>query len=239
MKYIFAFLALIILLPACKNLEEQVLYDSKGTFAFEWKEEVNEFECCRVWPSTFSFLDFKGPIDKFWVSNDKLSLSKTGDTLRVDLRDCGSQYDCWGTEFDEVYDFSGKEVLKVTARMEGNMIPTLGISLIDENGYDTNLDRPSRRIMKYPGYIDYYFNYTGKWQQIWPNKENVDPRNIREIVFFVNPGRLNWTGTIFIDKIEAIVVEDMPTEEELKRRRIEYLNLMRQQPTPVHPLEKN
>lgn len=50
---------------------------------------------------------------------------------------------------------------------------------------------------------------------------------------------MNWTGTIFIDKIEAIDIEDMPSEDELKRRRTEYRNLMRQQATPGLPLEKN
>lgn len=186
MKYIFIFLALIILLPACKNLEEQVVDDTLYTHRAEWNGDEIVIPC--FWPSpapNFSSLDFKGPNNKFWVSNDKLSLSKTGDTLRIDIKDCGNHYECWGKEFVEANDLSYKQVLKVTARMEGNMSPSLGISLKAENGYDTNLDRPSQRIMKYPGYIDYYFNYTGRWKQIWPSKENVDPRHIREILFLL------------------------------------------------------
>jgi hypothetical protein len=66
---------------------------------------------------------------------------------------------------------------------------------------------------------EYYFNYTNKWKQSWPDKKDVNPKAIAEILFFVNPGQANWTGTLYIDDIDIITAAEMPSEEEIKRRR--------------------
>lgn len=218
-------LVLALLSAGCKNFVEQALDDSNQIAL----EEPPEIGIPILKKNSGILFDFKSPINMFWVANDKLALQKSGDTLRVDLRDCGQKYECWGTEMSDLYDFTDAQVLKVTARMEGNMVPTLGISLKDMDGYDTNLDRPSQRIMKSPDYMEYYFDFTGKWKQIWPDKQTVDFKQIREILFFVNPGGMNWSGTIYIDEIQAIKAEDMPSPEELKKRRRELREKMRLQ----------
>lgn len=200
----------------CKNFEPLVLDDS-NQLALEEPAEVG------IPAETYQdgmLFNFAGPINMWWKANDKLSIEKVGDTLRVDLKDCGQKYECWGTELSELLDFTNAPVLKVTARVENSrMIPMVGISLKDMDGNDTNLDRPSQRIQKSDNYQEYYFNFTGKWKQIWPMKADVNPASIAEILFFVNPGQMNWTGTIYIDDIQVITLDQMPDEEELKRRR--------------------
>jgi len=203
---------------SCKNMQEQTLDDS-SQIALEEPPEIG------IPANTYHngmLFDFKGPINKFWVANDKLSIAKVGDTLKVDLRECGQKYECWGTELNDLLDFSKSPVLKVTARSVGKgMTPTLGISLKDMDGYDTNLDRPSQRVRKSNDYVDYYFDFTGKWKQIWPDKKVVNSSAISEILFFVNPGAMNWTGTIYIDDIQVITLDEMPSKEELRQRRLD------------------
>lgn len=213
----FIFPVIFFTVFGCKNFQEQALDDNSQIALPESAEmgvPAREFNKGMIF-------DFVGPINKWWVANDKVAIAKVGDTLRVDLKNCGQKYECWGTELDELIDFSKTPVLRVKARMIGGQVPQIGISLKDLDGYDTNMDRPSQRIQKSPEYQEYYFNFSGKWKQTWPDKKEVNSTSINELLFFVNPGQMNWTGTLFIDDIEAITLEEMPSEEELKRRRRE------------------
>lgn len=214
-NYKFLFLPLLVFAAfGCKNFQTQELTDEHQIALEEPAEKgipANEYKGGMLF-------SFKDPINKWWVANSKLSIAKVGDSLKIQLKDCGLKYECWGTELDELLDFSNADVLKVTARAEGGMTPTLGISLKDMDGYDTSLDRPSNRIEKSDDYIEYYFNYKNKWTH-WEGKKPVDPAAIIEILFFVNPGQMNWTGTIYIDDIEVITADEMPSEEELKKAR--------------------
>lgn len=214
-NYKFLFLPLLVFAAfGCKNFQTQELTDDHQIALEEPAEKgipANEYKGGMLF-------SFKDPINKWWVANSKLSIAKVGDSLKIQMKDCGLKYECWGTELDELLDFTNADVLKVTARAEGGMTPTLGISLKDMDGYDTSLDRPSNRIEKGDEYVEYYFNYKNKWTH-WEGKKPVDPAGIIEILFFVNPGQMNWTGTIYIDDIEVITADEMPTEDELKQAR--------------------
>lgn len=214
-KYKSAFFACSFLfLLGCKNFQTQVLTDDHQIALEEPAERgvpANQYKGGMLFT-------FKEPINKWWVANNKLSISKVGDSLKVQLKDCGLKYECWGTELDELLDFTNSPVLKVTARSEGATVPTLGISLKDMDGFDTSLDRPSHKIEKGDEYVEYYFNYNRKWTH-WEGRKPVDPAAIIEILFFVNPGQMNWTGTIYIDDIQVITLDEMPSEEEIKQMR--------------------
>lgn len=206
----------LFIFSGCKQFQEQH-FDDRYQIALEEPEEVgvpaNEY-------NKGMLFDFKAPLYKWWVANSKLAIEKVGDTMKVSLRDCGRLYECWGTELDAILDFSKSPVLKVSMRMESmRLAPAVGISLKDMDGYDTNLDRPTQRVRKSDNFVDYYYNFKGKWKQIWPDRRDVNPATISEILFFVNPGQMNWTGTLYIDDIEVITLDEMPSEEELKRRR--------------------
>ncbi len=212
-KSIF-FACSLLLLFGCKHFQTQMLTDEHQIALEEPAEKgvpANQYKGGMLF-------NFKEPINKWWVANTKLAMSKVGDTLKVQLKDCGLKYECWGTELDELLDFTNSPVLKVTARSEGATVPTLGISLKDMDGFDTSLDRPSQKIEKSDEYIEYYFNYNKKWTH-WEGKKPVDPAGIIEILFFVNPGQMNWTGTIYIDDIQVITLDEMPSEDEIKQMR--------------------
>ncbi len=208
------FACLLFLAFGCKHFQTQELTDDHQIALEEPAEKgipANQYKKGMLF-------SFKEPINKWWVANNKLSIAKVGDSLRVQLKDCGLKYECWGTELDELLDFTDSPVLKVTARSEGATVPTLGISLKDMDGFDTSLDRPSQRIERSDEYVEYYFNYNRKWTH-WEGKKPVDPAAIIEILFFVNPGQMNWTGTIYIDDIQVITLDEMPSADEIKEMR--------------------
>ncbi len=156
--------------------------------------------------------DFSGEIWSWWVGNDQLALSKKGDTLKVVAKNVGPKYTPFGKEFNLV-DMKDAPVLKVRMRAEGASAPLIGISLKDVNAFDTNSDRPSAKVKVSSEYQDYYFNYHEKWRQSYPNLQKVDETMIREIMFFINPGGAEWTGTLYVDGIVAIKESDMPQVE--------------------------
>lgn len=156
--------------------------------------------------------DFSGEIYSWWVGNDQLTLSRKADTLKVVAKSVGPKYTPFGKEF-ALLDMKEAGVLKVRMRAEGSNPPLVGISLKDVNAYDTNADRPKAKIKISSEYSDYYFNYTDKWKQGWPVSAKVDETMIREIMFFINPGGAEWTGTLYVDGITIIRESDMPKVE--------------------------
>jgi hypothetical protein len=202
-----AVLTSIVLLYSCKNFETMTLDDS-DKLALTTDKEVG----IPILAYNKGMIDnFKEDINYWWVANDKVGIVKKGDTLRVKLTNVGMKYECWGREF-EMCDFTEAPVLKVRARFEGKSSPTLSPHLKDVNGYDANFAPPSARIKK-GDYQDYYFNFTGKWKQSWPDDKVVDFTAIREILFFVNPGAADWTGTLYIDDIQAVKISDIPAKK--------------------------
>jgi hypothetical protein len=156
--------------------------------------------------------DFSGEIYSWWVGNDQLAISRKGDTLKVIAKNVGPKYTPFGKEFN-LLDMKDAPVLKVRMRAEGANAPLVGISLKDVNAYDTNADRPKAKVKVSKEYTDYYFNYNEKWKQSYPNIQKVDETMIREIMFFINPGGAEWTGTLYVDGIVAMKESDMPKVE--------------------------
>ena len=198
-------LAMLLALGACKSFETQVLDDSDKTAVDEGKQEGIDPK------GNYYIEDFRGGKGLYWWGGAKVTPTTVGDTQVTILKDAGNKYECWGVEYPAI-NMANAPVIKLSARFEGATVPTLGVSLKDVNGYDTNLQRPSVRLKK-GGYSDYYLNYTGKWKQGWPDSKNVDPTTIKEILFFVNPGAANWTGKIYIDYIKVVTVDSIPAKK--------------------------
>jgi hypothetical protein len=156
--------------------------------------------------------DFSAEIWSWWIGNDQLALSKKGDTLKIVAKNVGPKYTPFGREMS-LLDMSKAPILKVRMRAEGATAPLVGISLKDVNTFDTNSDRPKAKVKPNVGYEDYYFDYTDRWKQSWPNLQKVDETMIRELMVFINPGGAEWTGTLYIDEIKAVSPEEMPKKQ--------------------------
>lgn len=198
---------LLAFFSGCKNFEPMAIDDS----AYLALDELPDRGVPALKYNKGYIDDFSGDINMWWVANDKVALERVGDTLKVTLKQAGSKFECWGREFS-LCDFTESPVVKVRARYEGATIPTIRLSLKDMNAYDANFNPPSLRLKK-GDFQDYYFNFSGKWKQSYPDDKIVDQTTIKEVLFFVNPGTANWTGTIYIDEIKVVKVEDIPAKK--------------------------
>lgn len=197
-------------LTGCVTAENQVLDDS-AQLAVEEPPEIGK----PVLTSNKGVIeDFKGEIYSWWVANDKIAIAKVQDTLRVNIKNAGSKYECWGRQFG-ILDMREAPVLKIRMRYEGQLTPTISVHMKDNNGYDANANAPTARLKK-GGYRDYYFNFKDRWKQSWPDDRPVDPTMIAELLFFVNPGAADWTGVLYIDDVVAVRPEDIPSKEPKK-----------------------
>jgi hypothetical protein len=151
--------------------------------------------------------DFKNEIYNWWAGSDKIKLMKEGETLKVELKDVGPGFENWGRDFKAI-NFRKIPIVKIRMKASGEKPALLRIDLKDADGSVTNA-KPS--IVKFEtgtDFVDYYFDFTGKFEQSYPNVKTVNPSEITELVFFVNPGGELYTGTIFIDEILAISMDD-------------------------------
>lgn len=53
-------------------------------------------------------------------------------------------------------------------------------------------------------YVDYYYDFTNRFEQSYPKPVKVDAQRINKAVLYVNPGYNRFTGEIYIDKIEVL-----------------------------------
>jgi hypothetical protein len=153
--------------------------------------------------------DFSGEIYSWWVGNDKLQLTRQGDTLKIVAKEVGSQWTPFGKEM-ALLDFTECPVVKVRCRAEGDKSPTISVHLKDVNALDANADAPKARIHLGKDFKDYYFSFNNKWKQTWPDIQKVDETMIREIMVFINGGMVDWTGTLYVDEIKVVPMSEVP-----------------------------
>ncbi len=207
-RNIYLFTALLFL-NSCVSFEPQVLTDDNQLAVPEEKEKG-------IPSLSFNkgvIEDVKGDIYSWWNA-DQITLSKTGDTLMVTLKDIGASYTPFGKQITPV-DFTDSEAIKIRMRASGETAPFIRIDMKDVSGMVANASAPMVRLAKNGPYEDYYFSFKDKWKQAYPDAQKVDPTLISEMMFFVNPGMKGFTGTIYIDEIKAISEKDIPKKESL------------------------
>lgn len=156
--------------------------------------------------------DFTTEIYSWWTGSEgKYVLSRTdNEDLLVKITDAGNKsvsngFQCFGRQFDAV-DFSKNPVLKLKMKATGGT-PAVRIDLKDANGMVTNAASIVNTVSS-GDYKEYYYDFSGKWNQSWPDKQTVDPVEIVELLIFVNPGGPSFTGTLNIDDVAAVTVAE-------------------------------
>jgi hypothetical protein len=122
--------------------------------------------------------------------------------LVITCKNVGKSFDTFGKQFEPV-DFSVNPALKVRMKYEGETAPKVRIDLKDYDGKVANA-KPIMKTLSAGDFKDYYYNYTGRFNQTWPDADEVDAVEIVEMLIFINPGGTNFSGTLYLDKIEAI-----------------------------------
>jgi hypothetical protein len=153
--------------------------------------------------------DFSQEIYPWWSGNqDKIKLSREEEVLKAELIAAGPAYETFGRAFTSPIDFTKTPVVKIRAKIQGEKSATLRIDLKDTDGYGTNAKPVSVKMEPGTDFADYYFDFTDKYEQSWPNAQKVTPTSIAEILFFINPGGSAYTGILYIDEIKVISLQD-------------------------------
>lgn len=166
-------------------VEVAVSQESKGILIDDFSDEMKIFNWWDGNPENF---------ERKWDQENEV--------LVVKLKNVGKDYDTFGKQFDPI-DFTETPALKVRMKYEGETAPKVRIDVKDYDGKVAN-GNPIVKTLKSGDYQDYYYNFTGKFVQSWPDKDEVDAVEIVELLVFVNPGGPDYSGTLYLDSIEAI-----------------------------------
>lgn len=151
--------------------------------------------------------DFSGSLSDWWTTDKFFKVSKTEQgSMKIEIKGAGPGYECIGRGFKAI-NFGKAYKLKAKIRVEGsNEAPEVRIDIKDMDGYTCNAKPATNRILPNPeaGLKEYTFSYRNRFLQTYPDMHEVDSERITEMVIFINPGKAPFTGTIYIDDIEAV-----------------------------------
>lgn len=144
-----------------------------------------------------------------WISdNGKLKVTSANSTaLQITSEGAGADWEYISKSFEAV-NLIEKPVIRVRIKAEGSSAPNFRISLTDNFGNTTNARPAEEKIELKNEYMDYYFDFTGRFQQRFPKVTYVNPGAIQKLNAYVNGGMEAFNGTIYIDEMEVLSVND-------------------------------
>jgi hypothetical protein len=146
-----------------------------------------------------------------WWADKKIIMVKKNDDMAIIGYDLGPKYEVFGKTFKPM-NFTNSGVIRIRAKAESSTMPVLSISLTDKEGHGANFKPQTEKITNGKDYKDYYFNFKGKYKQVWPKTGNVNPAEIISVVLFINAGKTPFTGTLLLNEVEVM------TEAQAKKR---------------------
>lgn len=153
-------------------------------------------------------------IFNWWDSNPEnweRKWDKENEVLVVKCKNVGKDYDTFGKQFDPI-DFTKTPVLKIKMKYEGEKAPKVRVDVKDYDGNVTNAKPVVKTLKSGENFTTYYYNLTDRFVQSWPDNDEVDPVEIVEVLFFINPGGPDYNGTIYLKSIEAVPASELPKE---------------------------
>jgi hypothetical protein len=151
--------------------------------------------------------NLNGNISSWWSGNGKIQLSKKDGALQAECKDVGPDYDVFGRSFTSI-DFSKTPVVKIRMKAVGGKPAILRVDVKDSEGHTTNSNPVSVAFESGTDFVDYYFNFEGRFKQARPTNKAVDLTKIEEMLLFVNPGGESYFGILLIDDIRALTREE-------------------------------
>lgn len=157
--------------------------------------------------------DFSKGIDPWWSgSESKIKISKEGENLKVALNEAGPAYETFGRGFKKI-DFTKTPIIKLRLMAKCEKPASLRVDIKDAQGFSTNAKPIAMKLEPGTDFVELYYDFTGKFEQAWPNVQKVTPEDIVEILLFVNPGGTAFRGILYIDEIKAISLEDFKNKK--------------------------
>ena len=176
-------------------IEEIIAFDGK-------RKETNLFN--------YALFDFSEGTSSWWSANSIVITNEeinSKDVMKLVLDEVGPGWEGFGSPLERTIDFSITPILKI--RLKADKPGKLRIDLIDDKNLSTNaipllIDFPATEE-----YVDLFYNYSAKFNQSWPVKQEVDSTKIKSIKFHVNPPENPaFKGTILIDDIYLLSIEE-------------------------------
>ena len=163
------------------------------------------------WPKgkeSYAIADFKSDIANWKADDDKILISPNENgSLNVSFKGIGPDWESFSQTISSV-NFIDKPVLKIRLKAEGNSAPYLRLILTDNFGNTTNGRPAEEKIEVKNGFADYYFDFTGRFQQRFPTMENVNPGSIQKATFYLNGGLEAYTGSLVIESMQTLTVQE-------------------------------
>ena len=139
--------------------------------------------------------------------NSSLALTPGEGTVTLRGSSTPPNFDNAGLYFP-LADFSDTPYLHV--RMRTSVEPAnVRIDLIQDNTYGTNAD-PVIQVVAPGDFRDYVFDFSDRFQAVWPDARPVDPTRIGGAAIFVNFDEAAFNGTLEIDRIVRSSSPEVP-----------------------------
>lgn len=158
--------------------------------------------------------DFQEELDNWSSTNEDLLLTRSRDTFKVFSTFTGDSYNFINRKTIPL-DFSTMPVLSIRAKAEGGSSPILRASLKDANGYIAHEPPVENKILNDGKYRTYYFDFSRRWKQSFPDTAVVDSTLITDILFFINPGGPEYHGKIMVKEVRAVNVGRAKPKEKI------------------------
>ncbi|MCX6180602.1 MAG: hypothetical protein NT150_01565 [Bacteroidetes bacterium] len=151
------------------------------------------------------------PSSSWWTGSSKIAMEKVADKdiCKITSEGAGANYETFGRMID-MLDFTQAPVVRIRARVEnaeGFDNPKLRVDIKDKDGRTANAFDMRNTIEAGAEFKDYFFDFTGKYEQNWPDKQIVNPKEIEAMVLFINAGGPAYNGVVYIEEIEVITLE--------------------------------
>ncbi|MFN8436936.1 MAG: carbohydrate binding domain-containing protein [Cytophagales bacterium] len=166
--------------------------------------------------------DFEKPGIWSWWKSPAYTVEQIEGALKVTINKAGDKsvdngYNTFGRDHAaDPLDFTKLNAIKVRYKLEGPEGTTLRLDLKDIDDNVTNANSVSRKITPSKEWQDVFFVFTAdKFKQSWPTAGNVDPQEIKELLFFVNAGNFAkpFTGSLIIDEVTLMSADRVPASK--------------------------
>jgi hypothetical protein len=183
----------------------------------EKQQSANEISSAESTSEAVLIDDFSESINNWWIkSAEMFKLERTDDDeLKVTVLSAGAKaggstgHDCFGKQFDEM-DFTSTPVIRM--KIKSTAAGKIRVDLKDAEGKITNAKEINKQMTAGDEFKDFYFDFTDKWVQSYPEAGTVDPVEIVEMLIFINGGGPEFKGIITIDDVEALPVSEYPKQ---------------------------
>lgn len=165
-------------------------------------EVIRKKKLCPIGTPGGLITDFSEGITD-WKGNSAYELSNEGNLLKLVANQVGPKYESIKRDIPTI-NFKNHTKLKARIKLEGDSDMAIRVDLIDFLGNVTNKRPIYLRIYPSSDYQEVILDFKNRFNQSYPKQIEVDPTRIVKIKLMLNPGLMPYSGTVLVDKLEAI-----------------------------------